>query len=102
MAIAVCVASEPSRSSKKIPAFNYQGGKEVYYLGFKPETNPARRLNPDLVERYAYSSLADRETWFRVTNERMLAQQYREHGTPVGHQLRDTLTYIPFTLEVDE
>lgn len=90
-----------SRKANSIPAFDYQRSAHHDYLGFKPETNPARRADPEAQEKYLYSAHLERDTWFRVANERMLAQQYREQGTPFVHQVRDVLTYIPFTVGVE-
>jgi len=102
---AVSFAAEKPRFKNQkfqIPKFDYQRNSQTTFLGFRPETDPARRFDPDQAERYLYSAHSDRTTWFRTANEKMLAHQYRERGVPMAQQVRDVLTYIPITISTDQ
>jgi hypothetical protein len=106
--IADALAREPKTARReppraRIPTFSYEADPtHRHYLGFRPETDPVRRLNADAQERYLYSPLQDREQWFRTANERMLAETYRDRAIPLAQQLRDALLYVPITVGDEE
>jgi hypothetical protein len=91
-----------ARSGKsKIPVFSYRDPAKGGYLGFRPNTDPARHTDEEVEERYVYSPLAGRERLWRDADNLRIQMNYQRQGTPLRQQIQDVLTYIPITITED-